>query len=267
VHGAAFARKAIGRSRILRRLVKSGLGQRVIQGVRGASLVRRPVRFVMAEVRGLTSRHTLRAGPAIHLRHGTRDVDILSEIFARGNYEPPPGVPVGDVKSVLDVGANIGLFGAYATAKWPGAAVTSYEPDPENQKLLRATATWPVKEVAVSNHNGVMPFAAGLFSEAHLGQGENTIDVPVVDLYDETHDVDLLKMDIEGGEWAILTDPRLRDLAARVIVLEWHAQGCPEPDAHGAVTRLLKEAGYAGMVDLAEHEDNGVVWAWRAPGS
>jgi hypothetical protein len=68
--------------------------------------------------------------------------------------------------------------------------------------------------------------------------------VPVVDLLKTNHDVELLKMDIEGAEWDILTDPRLSELKARAIVLEWHSIGCPEPDPHKAAARLLVEAGY-----------------------
>jgi hypothetical protein len=52
-------------------------------------------------------------------------------------------------------------------------------------------------------------------------------------------------MDIEGSEWAILTDGRLSGLAADAIVLEWHRRDCPEAVPHAAVHRLLRRAGHA----------------------
>ena len=52
--------------------------------------------------------------------------------------------------------------------------------------------------------------------------------------------VALLKIDIEGAEWAILEDPRLAALDAEAIVLEWHAMGCPigtRPSGRGDCSR------------------------------
>ncbi len=34
-----------------------------------------------------------------------------------------------------------------------------------------------------------------------------------------------MKIDIEGAEWALLADPRFRELRAPVVGLEYHAQG------------------------------------------
>lgn len=68
----------------------------------------------------------------------------------------------------------------------------------------------------MSNVTGTLPFIAGRFSESRLGRDDSSdaVDASVVDLFDEARDVDLLKMDIEGGEWPILFDQRLGDLAA-----------------------------------------------------
>ena len=40
---------------------------------------------------------------------------------------------------------------------------------------------------------------------------------------------DFVKMDIEGGEWPILGDPRLRDLERLTLVMEYHRVGAPRP--------------------------------------
>ena len=130
-----------------------------------------------------------------------------------------------------------------------------------------------------------MTFVADLFAESHLATDAaktgttrmahlesinsspmingHTITVRTVDFFDEDHDVDLLKMDIEGGEWSILTDPRSSSLKADVLVLEWHALGCPESDAHTAATRFVQAAGYDHLEDVEVGTYNGVLWAWR----
>jgi hypothetical protein len=53
--------------------------------------------------------------------------------------------------------------------------------------------------------------------------------VQVVDVFQAVPDapIDILKIDIEGSEYAILADPRFEALAARTerVLLEWHARG------------------------------------------
>ena len=85
-----------------------------------------------------------------------------------------------------------------------------------------------------------------------------------MDLYGETGNVDLLKIDIEGGEWRILSDSRLAALKARVIVMEWHERGSPSPNPHDSAVSLLEGGGYTIVEDrLSAHRQNGVVWAAR----
>jgi FkbM family methyltransferase len=221
----------------------------------------------------------------------TDDVHILNEIFGGTGgqyaYDPPPPLAARlDAMprlKAMDLGANIGLFGVYAFGRWPRAEVHSFEPDPTNQQLLKRVIAanalggrWSLTEAAVANYTGEMTFASGLFADSHpvtgddpgadangAGGVQDTITVPTLDLFDQDHDVDLIKMDIEGGEWSILTDPRLPELGADVIVLEWHARGCPQPDARTAAASLLRDAGYTAQQEVEIATYNGVLWAWR----
>jgi len=168
---------------------------------------------------------------------------------------------------VLDLGGRIGLFGVFARERWDVTAIRSYEPDPRNREMLRATpapfAEWEVTAAAVSNSEGVAHFAAGLSSESRVtGDGADTITVPIVDFFAQPS-ADLVKIDIEGSEWPILTDPRLAEISARVIVMEWHALGCPEQDAAACARRLLHAAGFTGQHHDAPRKGNGLLWAWR----
>ena len=189
-------------------------------------------------------------------------------------YEPPPTIAtqLGGPLRILDLGANIGTFGAFALGRWNVDRIRSFEPDPSNAAILndtivlnRATRCWTAHRAAVSNCTGQMAFVSGQFSESRLAeQGEPALGVMMVDLFALEHETDLLKMDIEGGEWAILGDPRMADLQARVIVMEWHWRFAPRADAHAAALDLLERAGYVVHADRAEHQTGtGLVWASR----
>ena len=212
----------------------------------------------------------------VHLRHASRDIEIFNEIFALGrmSYEPPAAVAavldsLGPLR-IADLGGNIGLFGLYALHRWQVAALRSFEPDPANAALLKDTIAanemagiWELARVAVSNAPATATFEAGLLSESRLAlRGDRalgtTTEVPVVDLFAQPP-VDLLKIDIEGAEWAILGDPRLARHSARAVVLEWHRRMCPGPKARHAARALLEVGGYeaieAGCEEAAS--DNG----------
>ena len=95
-----------------------------------------------------------------------------------------------------------------------------------------------------------------------MGEGDST--VPVVDALERLRDADLVKIDIEGGEWAILGDPRFEDLPARVVVLEYHPYLCPGPDARSAALELLSRAGFEIRPFEHRSDGTGMLWAWRA---
>ncbi|MGA2454046.1 MAG: FkbM family methyltransferase [Solirubrobacteraceae bacterium] len=290
--------RAIDRSAALRAIFKSPPALHLVRTVRASRAVSEPLRFIALQlVSERAAEHRLTgSGLRVHLRHRTRDVDIFKEVFDTGYgpgvYEPPAPVAAAlDAKAaptMLDLGANIGLFGLYALGRWPGARIHSFEPDPANLPLLRRAVLanqlehrWRVAGVAVANQAGALPFLAGLFAESQLAavagtaarapgaaslQDGETIMVPTVDLFEQDHDVDLLKIDIEGGEWSILTDPRLASLNANVIVLEWHTSGCPERDPRAAAARLLRAAGYSEQQEAHDLGHTGLVWAWRGGG-
>jgi FkbM family methyltransferase len=216
-----------------------------------ASLVRERSRFVRNELRPgpATATYRLRgSGVAVAIRHHTGDVMVLDEIFSQCEYRPPPDVALPNVSSAVDLGANIGLFGAWLLGLIPNARVVAYEPDPGNAAVHRLAIEtnglgdrWRLVEAFAGTKAGTTSFVAGLYAVSHEGEG---IDVPVVDVLPELAEADLVKIDIEGAEWAILADPRFRELRAKVVVLEYHAEGCREPDPAAAAERALAEAAY-----------------------
>lgn len=281
-HAGRLIREFIRRSPAVRSVVKSELVQHQVRTGRALTVIRGRGRFLANQIAGSrTERYELRdSGLAFHLRHASGDVAILNKIFARdaavNSYEPPPAVAaaLGPAPRILDVGANIGLFGVFALTRWPSAQITAYEPDPSNGDLLRKTVAandtggrWTVVGAAVSNAPGELRFVPGLGAMAHIANPaeDGTIAVPTIDLFGEVGDgVDLIKMDIEGGEWAIMADARFAALNAKAIRLEWHTFHCPQPDARAEAIRLLQAAGFACTEEADRgHFRNGVLWAWR----
>ncbi|HEY2055860.1 MAG TPA: FkbM family methyltransferase [Solirubrobacterales bacterium] len=279
------ARGWIDRSGPVRRVVKSDPVQDQIMTARALTVVRDRPRFLRGQLTGRgTARYELRRRPGVfHLRHGSGDVAILNKIFARdpalSSYEPPAEVAATvdatAAPRILDVGANIGLFGVYALGRWSDARITSFEPDPDNFRVLDLTVganqregSWDAVPAAVSDAVGELNFAPGDGAKSHLSPteaDERTITVPAVDFFDQLGDgVDLVKMDIEGGEWQILADPRLATAPIQVIRLEWHTLLCPQDDARAFAIDLLHAAGFEEVVDGdRRHLRNGVLWAWR----
>lgn len=273
---ADFIRTAISASPRLRRVVKSRHAQRLIQSGRASRTVASTSRFLAHELvaSGVRTHQIRGTGLQVRVRHGTRDVDILTETFSRRCYEPPEAAARALTRRrlhVLDLGGNIGTFALYAFAHWPIQSLTSYEPDPENAAVLFDTIRenphlpWRLKEAAVSNRNGTLRFISGRFSEARAAdEHESGIEVTLLDVFDIAGEADVIKIDIEGSEWPILGDPRLAGLTAGVIVIECHARGCPGTTPAGAARDRLEAAGYQVIVRAgANPAGSALLWAVR----
>jgi FkbM family methyltransferase len=230
--------------------------------------------------RGLNvSAYTLRAsGRRVAVRHGTPDVYLLHETLGRAVYEPPAPVAavlagIGRPLRVVDLGANIGLFEVFLADRAPVGRIVAYEPDPDNLALLRRNAAesgsgarWEVVPAAAWTRDGTLAFMAGRFAESRVPQeaGAPTVQVPARDVFRDLADVDLLKIDIEGGEWPILADPRFPEVPARALVIEYHRWGAPGPDPERLVRDTLTAAGYSVGPASEDAPGFGVLWAWRA---
>jgi FkbM family methyltransferase len=250
----------------------------------GAPTVRLRTVFAVREVLGRTGvlrkpvfLYRLREnGLRVAIRHGSGDALILGEVFNRrySVYQPTDEVEqaLGQVRSIVDLGGNVGLFGLFAAAHWPQAQIVAFEPDPDNvavhERTIAAnglTERWQLIKTAASNRNGRASFMAGLARDSHIvdaTDSEQTIEVPVSDVLARIAQADLLKMDIEGGEWAILGDARFREAPPRAVVLEYHRHLCPGTDPRAEAESALRAAGLR-VQSIAEGGDIGMFWAWR----
>jgi FkbM family methyltransferase len=262
-----------------RRLTGSQALLRVSFALRG-SLLRERVRFALRELRRGPATgvyHLRESGVAIALRHHTGDVMVLDEIFSQREYEPPPALAavlerLPNEPRVVDLGANIGLFGAWALGRFPGATVVAVEADPANAAVHRLAIEanglgdrWRLVEAFAATAAGTVGFAAGEHATSHAASaGEDAVDVSAVDVLPELAAADLLKIDIEGSEWPLLADPRLAAAAPAAVVLEYHSEGSPGPDAAVEAERALRRVGLE-VVHAARKPQfgAGLVWGYR----
>lgn len=236
----------------------------------------------MRHVAGLTRarevRYELRNGLALSLDAspaGRRALLSIQEVFGRQVYRiDDPGLRV-----ILDVGANIGLFSAYAATRCPDACVHAYEPEPANLAQLRATLSANGLSAHVQVHAQAVAAAAcgsvdlhlnarngrahsifaAKLAQSHEGrrlarEGVAVIRVPARSLEQVFADCaiercDLLKMDIEGAEYDALyaSPPGLLGRIDRIFV-ECHDLRSVDPRFQAAaMAEFLRESGFAGV--------------------
>ena len=155
------------------------------------------------------------------------------ELIQRGEYDLAYDHPR---PIILDVGANIGGFTIWASARWPGCEIYCYEPLPDNFALLQANVGI-LQKAGVPNRIHVNNFAIGDPKHTKLFLGRNNCGEASffdlgeqqglsVDVKTEAPTVlpraQILKLDTEGCEIEILSGLDLIDFD--VVMLEYHSE-------------------------------------------
>jgi FkbM family methyltransferase len=244
------------------------------------TLVRSPIRFALNELRpgSVIASYRLRDGEvSIVVRHHTPDVLVLDEIFSQREYEIPVAVEQALEErpgplTIVDLGANIGLFGAFALTRYPDANIVAIEADPANAAIhARAIEAnddgkrWRLIQAAAATAQGTARFSSGAFSLSHAAaHREDGIEVAAEDALPHIVGADLVKIDIEGAEWALLADARFPGTRARAVVLEYHPESCPGADPKTEARRALVGAGFEVADGPAKPRfGTGILWGWR----
>lgn len=141
---------------------------------------------------------------------------------------------IGPAPIIVDAGAHCGLFAVSCRKLWPASRVWSIEPNARNLLKLKATASEiggiDIFEGAVGSYDGVAKFAP---DSNFTGRGQivdgGTVEVPIAKLSRllteaGALEIDLLKLDIEGSEAAVLADLKESGWLKRIkhIRLETH---------------------------------------------
>lgn len=191
----------------------------------------------------------------------------LTPLFVERDLNQTPDIfsYLTDPKLIIDLGAHVGVWTFALKKKFPECLVKAYEPNPNAAKFLyEACILNEVKHVeihqrAVSNSKQIPmhcdPTNTGSNSEflSRLTDRETIYESCVADCIPlsevVTSEVDLLKVDIEGGEFQIFQDFEKWDLI-KSMYIEIHA-GLFTKDIKEQVemTNALKNFLMSKMVD------------------
>jgi FkbM family methyltransferase len=161
--------------------------------------------------------------------HCADDVVTAIECFGKLDYAVGP-----DDRCIVDFGSNIGISALYFLLAAPNSRVHAFEPDPRNVARLRenlrgfedryALSVAALGAVAGRGRFGREP--TGRYGGLGLDSGD-VIDVEVLDanavldaILERESRIDLLKIDIEGQEAAVLDalTPAVLDRIDRIAV-------------------------------------------------
>jgi FkbM family methyltransferase len=201
------------------------------------------VNFFLGSTEG--GEYELRSPDATHpvaIRAGTSDIDVFRQIFVEREYLFLDDVR--EIRTVVDCGANIGCSSAWFLSRHPDARVVAVEPDPDNFRQL-ATNLRPygdrasLVEGAVWSERTGLVVVRGAFRDGRhwaiqvrpSGSGEAcdlvAFDMPSLFALLGDGAIDLLKVDIEGSELQLFSDPDAGWMArVRNAAIEIH--GAPE---------------------------------------
>jgi FkbM family methyltransferase len=137
------------------------------------------------------------------------------EVFVALSYDIP-GLDWSTVRTIVDIGANVGMATLWYASQAPNARILAVEPSREAARLLRANIARNgledriiVEAVALGREHGTAVLdTSGATVTGRVRAGGPGLNVPVWTLSDvlRKHDlerVDVLKIDCEGSEYDI----------------------------------------------------------------
>lgn len=187
-------------------------------------------------------------------------VIVFEEVFVTGVYyfesrDPSP--------KVIDGGANIGVSLAYFKTIYPRCRITAFEPNERNFALLAKTVErnrWTdvtLHNVGLHRTDGDLLFydfnelegslSSGFWHPSAAGEPRRVLKVHTVPVSRFVNGrLDLLKLDVEGSEQAILDDLAESGKLKRIrrIILEYHHHVQPDEDELGRFLLLLEKSGF-----------------------
>jgi FkbM family methyltransferase len=191
-------------------------------------------------------------------------VDVFSEIFIRRDYsfESESQAPL-----ILDCGSNIGMSVLFFKRLYPGSRIVAFEPDRETFNVLKSNvqnnqlANVELHNQAIYPADGFIQFYWDPAHPGSLVMSTARERLPGGDVASQTveavrlspfiqGDVDLLKMDIEGAEGAVVAElaeaGKLR--LVKQMFIEYHHHLKPEEDNLSQLFRIFEENGFGYQV-------------------
>lgn len=186
---------------------------------------------------------------------------ILKEVFFFGEY-----VPKGQTETpfIIDCGGNIGVTTLYFKMIMPKASILVFEPSTENfqclEKNIQSNRLQDVKAIraAVCDHEGDITFwddpkkpgSATSTQAVANTKGDERFRMESVPAVKLSHfidrPVDVLKMDIEGGEGIVLRELDQSGKLALIseIIFEYHVNSSNKENKLTDIVEILERHGF-----------------------
>jgi FkbM family methyltransferase len=240
------------------------------------------LRFILTEhfaFLGLIKRRDrcVRFRGCVYFVERTGELRVLGEIYRHGDYSRDERFLPRSGATVLDIGANVGLFTIYHAAA--GARVLAVEPSesPHRRLVAAVTANGFADRVAVvraaigpgRGRSRIVAVGGSTLGRAvpidpDFPSQDDEVDVLPLDEVMSAHDlreIDLLKIDVEGAEVEVLRGARATLARTRRVILEYHSE-----ELLAETRQRLSAAGFAevrhydifpgvGMLYMARPED------------
>lgn len=192
------------------------------------------------------------------------DIATWWQIFCRNIY------PVqSDDRVIIDAGANVGAFTLYALNRSRSAKVIAIEPFPETFSRLKAAVEQsPFRDrvelvnAAVSSHSGSVFMQSGqigsqfrrVLSERFSENGTLVRSCTLSEILERINgEIDFLKMDIEGSEYASILTTAVETLRRiRRVTLEFHPLDGPDASQPRNLVQRFEEAGFRA-IEVQDH--------------
>ena len=216
----------------------------------------------------------MRSGPRFELRENSsenNDYGVAYEMFVHDYYDDRGRYSTDKVRLVVDLGANVGYSVLYFLHKYRGCRVIAFEPHPRHAAQVERNLVLDGSRGRVEFHATAAGAATRTMrltdrqSSSSLTGDESSGTIPVVveDIFPLVAGkrIDILKMDMEGGEYEILADRRFSELDVDAIVMEWHSRGGGLADKRWCEERL-RGLGFA-IDDIFTRPSYGMFWATR----
>lgn len=162
--------------------------------------------------------------------------------------------PMGTIKTVLDLGAHVGMFSVLAKLLHPGARVISIEPESTNFDLLTQNTRnlgIEARQLSVGCH-GMTVLIEGSNNVSHTFQYQNapmgsvlrfvpssTFPELVAGFNIDTYHGLFVKIDIEGAERTFLGDSKTEEILRRCVGIDFEGHTTVEiPNAYDYIDWL-----------------------------
>lgn len=197
---------------------------------------------------------------------------FFDETYFRGF---PKDIPLSPIRTVIDIGANVGYFSLFVLSRFPEANVFAYEPLPKNFELMDQYRSENSgfkfnifnKAVTKSGRESLSLYldnpdnfstSAGIFKD-HEQSNQLIIDSVSLEKIINDHkldEIDFVKLDCEGSEYDILYDTpsTIYDKISR-LAIETHP-GQKENQNTIDLSNFLIGQKYNVRIQ------NDIIWAW-----